>query len=310
MNTKGFVTIATGKDKYYEVAHNLLMSYRLFSRKPAPFAIICDRENGFTADFDQVILFDHPTHSTLDKFRALDLTPFDETIFIDADCLAYRDLNGLWRVFSNCSDFSYLGYTYPFHMHGWVQPEGAGEFQDDIQFSLVYQGGIFFMRKNRLDAFARTCRYILDHFDSFTFYGYPSSDPVDEPIFALASSVFGYKPARGYRDAFCYLPLCHSIEPDIRKGRLNYCYSNYPVIYPRGRFLLHWGFVDTDSEEYKRETARLAEMVSSGWRPGRFLEFYNRAADALLTIASCPGFIVKKCLPLSIKTRIARLLLR
>lgn len=50
--TRGFITIATGKELYYQLAQNLLKSYRLYSRNPMPFAILCDRENTYTEQFD------------------------------------------------------------------------------------------------------------------------------------------------------------------------------------------------------------------------------------------------------------------
>lgn len=40
----GFFTIATGDEQYYKMAHNLLRSYRHFTKNPLPFAILCDRE--------------------------------------------------------------------------------------------------------------------------------------------------------------------------------------------------------------------------------------------------------------------------
>ena len=42
--TKGFVTIATGKEAYFILAYNLLNSYRKFTKEPLPFAIITDKE--------------------------------------------------------------------------------------------------------------------------------------------------------------------------------------------------------------------------------------------------------------------------
>ena len=42
--TRGFITIATGEEKYYRFAVNLLMSYRLYCPNPMPFAIMCDQK--------------------------------------------------------------------------------------------------------------------------------------------------------------------------------------------------------------------------------------------------------------------------
>ena len=86
--TRGFVTIATGKEHYYRIAGNLLRSYRLNAGR-YPFAIICDRENEYTAEFDKVVRMEKPTNSYMDKLRLFDCLPFEETIFIDADCLVY-----------------------------------------------------------------------------------------------------------------------------------------------------------------------------------------------------------------------------
>ena len=307
---RGFITMATGAKRYYEVAHNLLVSYRFFSRKPLPFAIICEEENEFTADFDRVILIEHPIHSFLDKLRIPGLAPFDETIFIDSDCLAYRDLNGLWSIFSHAGTFSYLGYLFPFkQQYGWFQREGAGVFRDEVKFSIILQGGIYYMRKGKLADFSRTCQYILDHYDTFVFSRYPYTDPVDEPVFALASSVHDYRPARGYEDVFCYYPVCHSIRADIRKGQLSYRYKS-TCLYSVGRYFLHWSMKEVDGTLYRQEIERLAEMVSSGKHPSLFQELRNRFLDIIPTAVMHLRQLARKCLPLKFKIRLAALLRR
>ena len=111
--TRGFITIATGGDWYYQLAENLLLSYRLLCEKPMPFAILCDRENEHTKCFDQTIVFTPTGKPFFDKFELLRLAPFDETIFIDADCLAYRDLNEFWDFFAGADDVSGAGYNVP-----------------------------------------------------------------------------------------------------------------------------------------------------------------------------------------------------
>ena len=80
---RGFFTIATGNEKYYKFASNLLKSYRLHNLK-YPFAILCDRENEYTKDFDQVVLLDNVKNSYQDKFRMLIDSPYQEGIFMIA----------------------------------------------------------------------------------------------------------------------------------------------------------------------------------------------------------------------------------
>lgn len=111
--TRGFITLATGNEKYYKLARNMLLSYRLFCPDPMPFAIMCDRENEYTAMFDQVILLENPSNSYWDKFELLVRAPFDETIFVDSDCLAYADWNVYWDYFADADDFTGCGTNYP-----------------------------------------------------------------------------------------------------------------------------------------------------------------------------------------------------
>ena len=85
--TKGFITIATGDERYYRMARTLLRSYRQTCAEPVRFAVIADRENEYTAEFDDVVILEKPTNSWMDKLQLLQCCPYDENIFIDADCL-------------------------------------------------------------------------------------------------------------------------------------------------------------------------------------------------------------------------------
>ena len=77
---RGFITIATGKEEYYRMAAYLVRSYRRFSHDPLPFAILCDRENEYTALFDDVILYpNEATNSYLDKLDLGLYLPYNET---------------------------------------------------------------------------------------------------------------------------------------------------------------------------------------------------------------------------------------
>ena len=53
---RGFVTVVTGAERYYQMAVNLLNSYRFFAKEPLPFAIIAEEENEYTKQFDKTIL--------------------------------------------------------------------------------------------------------------------------------------------------------------------------------------------------------------------------------------------------------------
>ncbi len=256
--TRGFVTIATGNDWYYRIACNLLKSYRLFSDKPMPFAIICDRNHPLISGFDQVILLDHAFCSYLDKLRLLELLPFDETVFIDADCLAFRDLNDFWDAFENASDFSAFGTDYPIdYPYAWFQKNGAGEFADQINTIPDFIGGVYFLRKTpHLAEMYNTCQHILKNYHQYCFRQF--ENPADEPIFALAMSVHGDRTVGNKSLPVCFYPHAVRFSADICKGMLCYDsrYSPEKGLTFDG-YMVHWGAGNTRKPLYLLEEYKL-----------------------------------------------------
>lgn len=261
--SKGFVTIATGNEDYYHLAHNLLLSYKYFTKKPLPFALLCDRENEYTSDFDQVVLIEKPYRSFLDKLRLIEIAPFEENIFIDADSLAYKDLNGLWDIFAGCPDFCTLGTRLSLQSEkGWFKRCDVGEFQDKIHFCIMFQGGMYFIRKKNdsLRTFLKTCKYILDHYDKYRFKLFPA--PSDETVFALASAICNYPPQMDWKRVFCYLPMSDIIKIDISKGVLEYTMTrNSETFFYNDKFLVHFGTNATREALYKEQVETLYSLM-------------------------------------------------
>lgn len=147
--TRGFVTIATGRIEFFMMARNLLRSYRYFSAAPLPFAVICDKTNEYTDAFDDVVIFPDATRSYLDKLALTSLASYEKTIFINADCLAYRDLNDLWDVFRDAPPFCCLGSVLPFDSdEGWFKRENVGVFSDKVRFHISFHGGAYYIERS------------------------------------------------------------------------------------------------------------------------------------------------------------------
>lgn len=243
MGGKGFITVATGKEFYYILAHNLLLSYRLHSSAPVPFAIICDKKNRWTEDFDEVVVIPDPTFSFMDKLRIIDMSPFDETIFIDADCLAYRDLNGLWEIFEGAPDFGVLGHTYPLDSDdGWWDLENLGELKDKVSCKMTCQGGVYYVRNNgaEIGEFADTCAYVRERYFDFKFKLF-GNKLCDETTLTLACSVHGFSPVRDWSEVFAYYPETKVISADVRSGVLVHEWTLRPGIIHDDAFFLHFG---------------------------------------------------------------------
>lgn len=269
--TKGFVTVATGNEQYYILAYYLLLSYRYHSKSPMPFAILCDRHNRWTKDFDDVVIIESPSYSYCDKLRIMDLSPFDETLFIEPDCLVYRDLNELWDYFKDSPDIGLVGYAFPRDSgKGWWAPENLGDLKDKARDLVMGQGGLYFIRKHGelLPAFMETCQYVKQHYLEYKFN--MCRDVLsDETIMSLAASVHGIRPVMRWESLFTCLPQTWFLSANIRRGRLKYyMHDSSGKLYKNGYFI-HFGTLNTLSPQsdgfYFREISHL-KYEPTFWR--------------------------------------------
>lgn len=264
--SRGFVTMATGKRMYYILARNLLISYRLHNPQAFPFAIICDRKNKYTEDFDDVVIMDSPMFSFNDKLRLADLVPYDETIFIDADCLILKSLDGLWDIVDKSPDFGIYGAVYDAESEkGQIELKRSGSLREKMRFFCTCQGGMRFVRKSpKLTGFTDLCLYIYDHYDEFQMPGHPK--PSDDMIFPLACSVFNFPPSEDWSNIFCWFPESEIIDLDVVKGKTKYIWKVINREQGPDCYFIHFSSIATKEWLYKRESYRLLCHVK-GKRP-------------------------------------------
>ena len=252
--TKGFVTIATGKEQYYKIAKNLLLSYRFTTENPLPFALLCDEENEYTKEFDHVRVFSTPTRSYLDKLNMFDLLPYDINIFIDADCLCFSDINRLFDIFSEADDFCCYGRVLPLDdKTGWFEYDNLNaDLQKQIDYVVGLHGGIYYMRKTE------KCKKVLEDAKTFskTYADYKFKGkfetPGDEPVVALSMAVNKCKPIpHDFSSLICWWEHENLFKLDITN---RYAYCN-PLNTKTD--IVHWGTRFTKSIPYCRELAAL-----------------------------------------------------
>lgn len=256
--TRGFVTIATGNLRYFRLARNLLYSYRHCSVSPYPFAIITDRENEITAEFDKVILISDPDNSYLDKLKLGRELPYDETIFIDADSLAYGDLNAWWELFAGSGDFCAFGYTRkgPDSGQGWFEPSGMQEYRDRIPFVPDFNGGVYYMRRGPVcNEVFRIANDAAKNYHRYQFYRF--SEPADEPVLSLGMAVCGCETL--HRKEMCFAPNPADVRLDIAAPSCTWRYqgTELPVR------LIHWGNYRTQKSLYRFEVSKLMRLRRS-----------------------------------------------
>lgn len=261
LGPRGFVTIATGHERYYRLAANLLHSYRRFAKEPLPFALIADRKNQYTEEFDDVIIIPDPENSYNDKLKLFRELPYDETIFIDADSLAYGDLNEWWKLFENSGDFSLFGYAWRDLTcgRGWFVPSGMGEFEEKIHFIPDFNGGVYYMRNTEAcgEVF-RVAEHCARHYTDYRFNGF--STPADEPVLALGMAVCGFEPVNK-DDELVFAPRRKQLDADISIPKAIFRrneQTSYPVR------LIHFSNYRTQLAFYRNEVAKLAKITETG----------------------------------------------
>lgn len=212
--TRGFITLAVGKDSYYELACNLLRSYRTTSSIDLPWAIVCDRRNKWTAEFNDVILLENSTCSYMDKLKLFGMTPYDQTIFIDADCLIYQNIDCLWESMEQVEGIAGFGNILPLESDdGWFKIDDIGHWKHQISFIPQMHGGICFIKKGaRLDKILDYATQIEAHYMEYKFKYFKK--PADEPILALAMAAAGSAPVKALPGDFIFLPTVKALLVD------------------------------------------------------------------------------------------------
>ena len=257
--TIGFFTVATGDEHYYKIAVNLLRSYRHFSKNPLPFAILADRENEYTKEFDRCILLKQPTNSYLDKLALYDYLPFDTSVFIDADCLAYGDLNEIFAHFSDADDFCCYGRVLPLEdKTGWFNYEDLGELQSRVSYCVGLHGGIYYIRRGeKAAAVFNTAKEISADYKKYNFKGHFAT-PGDEPILALSMALHNCRPIPFHPEGICcYWEHENGMDLNVRAGDAKIKKTGQRT------HLVHWGTRFTRGLLYQKQVAGL-ELCRNG----------------------------------------------
>lgn len=275
--TKGFITIATGNEQYYRIARNLLRSYRFNSPAPLPFAIICDEKNEYTAEFDDVCVYEHATRSYLDKLEMFRYLPYDVNIFIDADCLVFNDINRLFDIFENADDFACYGRVLPLDdKTGWFEYDNLpNDLKRQIDYIVGLHGGIYYIRKTALSekVFEKAKSFTIDY-GTYKFKG-KFQTPGDEPVVALSMAFNNCRPIpHDLTSLICYWEHENNFELDILNKKA-ICKTN-----SINTDIVHWGTRFTTSLPYLKQVTAL-EMKLNG-ETDRKIKKSNKHYDRLI----------------------------
>lgn len=196
---KGFITVATG-NWYCYLAQNLVMSYRLFGNCDLPFYVITDQkgEKKLKKYFDGVIVLDHPHYNYLDKIEIYQNTPFDQTVFLDADMNVVDNISFLMDLFEkNGAEVSCYGAIRNITENDRPNHFGNASIQRyNLNQYIAFNGGIYYFKKGKI---AEKClndiyQNFIPRYKELELAYFRNGQMADEPLIGLSMLINGQTP--------------------------------------------------------------------------------------------------------------------
>lgn len=184
--SKGVMTMAYGPPAYLRMAKGMARSIRLHN-PDTQMAIVTDRSpSSLRPWFDIVVPLNSDFGPGLAQKLHLDLyTPFDQTLYMDADFLVFHDLQRIWDQFRDIQGFSLFGL----HL-----AEGEAHYAiDDLpaymeklgmsRMVMSNTGILYFDRSHQACQAFEMAREIAEKADCLGLRRHPAGFFNDEPIF-------------------------------------------------------------------------------------------------------------------------------
>jgi len=160
---RGYLTIAARRSKFLEMAVDMALSLREYTEYPIGLAA-----DKFIADLAKTkyrSVFDHITLLPLRfckgralKYGAAEASPFEETIFVDADCIVLGPLDGLFAALDT-NDLAMVGERLTFgddtRHHGFSTSALIRRFR--LESYLKTNSGLFCFRRSKAMEILEDC---------------------------------------------------------------------------------------------------------------------------------------------------------
>ncbi|NQT52774.1 class I SAM-dependent methyltransferase, partial [bacterium] len=233
---EGYLTIATGHQRYVELALNLVLSLR--HKDSRPVALLHDRAveipPAYQSHFD--ILIDAEERCLLPgldtKLLLQEYSPFERTIFLDADCLLAKwDADRHWEALRG-RPFTVVGKVIRRGPYCRFPDVGLLTSRLGLPYMVRHNGGFMYFDQCAAarKLFRQARAYYAEHRD---FLSYTHTDPArghnEEPFFAAALALLGLKPLSP-RENLMYTARKGPYDIDVLRGRC--AYGADPVVSP------------------------------------------------------------------------------
>ena len=188
----GFITMAYGKEKYLDQAVALARSVK-YHMPDQPIALVTDRTERYAPFDTQITMEEYSRAGTVLKTLIYKYSPYDETLFIDSDCLVTRDCTpelGAIRAY----DFSPVVNTYLTDGDSdlWLNDVGKALRKVGGKRFPKFNGGVYFFRKNaRAQEIFEEAEEMRARQKELGILDFDAAGPGEETLIGLAMAKLG-----------------------------------------------------------------------------------------------------------------------
>lgn len=249
----GIVTIALGEKRYIDMAKMLALS--LIQIDPQiKRAVITDADKTeFDGLYDIYVPHDIALGKGLINKLYLDhYSPFEETLFIDADCLAFKPLDDTIAL---CQNHSFVVFGDQINSGEWYMDVAEICKKFNLQSIPLFNGGVYYFKKNEVTTnIYNKARELYENYTGLNFVKIRESIN-EEPLIAVAMAINNIE-AIDDEGAAMRTPI--GINGALTLDILNKkCYFNKAGVNVEPA-ILHFAGSFADGFHYKRETAKLS----------------------------------------------------
>jgi hypothetical protein len=259
--TKGIITIATGKPQYIDMAIALGISASLHSPGISK-AVVTDSDNPLLAGiYDQIIKPIDGYDGFRLKTSLYDLTPFEETIFIDSDCLVVSDVD---EIFNKCKEEDFVVIGGRINSGYWFTDIPNLLKKLKLESIPKFNSGFIYFKKNAVSRKVfQEAQSVFNLQEYYEIEKFKNSCP-DEPCISIGMAKAGVDSYKDDERKFSYDPigLQGRFYVDAIKGEARWTIRGIGEVRPA---IVH--FVSrTNYQEYRTECLRLRWHYAGGWK--------------------------------------------
>lgn len=257
---RGILTLAYGAKRYVNMAKVLARSLTLFNND-IPRALVTDSTDPELKELYDILVPLNPTFGTgvRQKLYLDYYSPFEETLFIDSDCIVVRPISELWSFFSEV----------PFGVAGTEIREGKW-FMDvravldrfGLEVMPKFNGGLYYFdRSDTAKSVFDTARSLADQYSEIGIDTFRGNGPNDESVYALS---LGLHKIASVRDNGSYLHVPRPIQGPLVIDALNGVCTFNKLGHQYSPAIVHFISSEADRYPYRREAFKL--MMVTRWR--------------------------------------------